>query len=611
MKKMIKDYIVLLIGLVISISIFYMFQTLALNKEFTMNNSIIGSIVFVFQIGSVLVAFITFFYIFYANSFLLSLRQKELGMYLVLGAKKSKISQLLFFETFIMGMISLVLGSVFGAILSNFVSKFLTKQLEISAEGYQAFYGPAFKITFIFFSVLFLLTSVVNVIRIALKTELDLIRTEEQTERIRMKGPATILLLLCSLLGLGVGYYFVLFVGIKGAGAIMLPLFTITIGTYLIFISFLPMIVNRLKKTRYLNEKKLNAFTFAQLQFRVSSLAKILGTVTMLIGLGVGAMAGGMSLQKNVILTAERMSGYDITIHDPEAEDYKAMEKMKIVDKKQYKYKVNNEAVYYLKEELLENPPLLFGKKETTHITEQLPSSSYRMFKGEEVDPSSSTLPLNWDKSMDSDFRSNISVYNRKPVYIVDEKRYEAIQGNEHTFFIAKVDNILRYKTELKEMDDRQIEKIAATINKPKEDVYLPTNYSDYESMRAFSKVTSFMGFFLGLAFLAMMASCLMFKILSGATKDIGRYEMLRKIGVRKELLIKSMYKELGIAFLFPAILGLIHVLVGMNVFTFVKFFVNPYVNIGLPICIFLIIYVVYYLITIQLYKGIVLPKKK
>ena len=70
---------------------------------------------------------------------------------------------------------------------SNFVSKFLTKQLEISAEGYQAFYIAAFKITFIFFSVLFLLTSVVNVIRIALKTEPDLIRTEEQTERIRMK----------------------------------------------------------------------------------------------------------------------------------------------------------------------------------------------------------------------------------------------------------------------------------------------------------------------------------------------------------------------------------------------------------------------------------------
>ena len=66
--------------------------------------------------------------------------------------------------------------------------------------------------------------------------------------------------------------------------------------------------------------------------------------------------------------------------------------------------------------------------------------------------------------------------------------------------FIAKVDNILRYKTELKEMDDRQIEKIAATINKPKEDVYLPTNYSDYESMRLFKRNFLY-GILLGLAF--------------------------------------------------------------------------------------------------------------
>ena len=76
-----------------------------------------------------------------------------------------------------------------------------------------------------------------------------------------------------------------------------------------------------------------------------------------------------------------------------------------------------------------------------------------------------------------------------------------------------------------------------------------------------------FMGFFVGIAFLAMMASCLMFKILSGASKDITRYQMLRKIGVRRELLTKSIYKELFLVFLFPAIVGIAHVLVGMNMF--------------------------------------------
>ncbi|MGQ0438774.1 ABC transporter permease, partial [Bacillus sp. B-TM1] len=56
LKSKLKDYIVLLVGLVMSISIFYMFQTLALNKAFIESNSVIQSIGFVFQAGSFLLA---------------------------------------------------------------------------------------------------------------------------------------------------------------------------------------------------------------------------------------------------------------------------------------------------------------------------------------------------------------------------------------------------------------------------------------------------------------------------------------------------------------------------------------------------------------------------
>lgn len=69
LKSKIKDYTVLLIGLVMSISIFYMFQTLALNEAFVEANTTIRSIGPVFQVGSVLLAIITFFYVLYANSF--------------------------------------------------------------------------------------------------------------------------------------------------------------------------------------------------------------------------------------------------------------------------------------------------------------------------------------------------------------------------------------------------------------------------------------------------------------------------------------------------------------------------------------------------------------
>ncbi|PEO59104.1 ABC transporter permease, partial [Bacillus wiedmannii] len=108
---------------------------------------------------------------------------------------------------------------------------------------------------------------------------------------------------------------------------------------------------------------------------------------------------------------------------------------------------------------------------------------------------------------------------------------------------------------------------------------------------------------------LAMMASCLMFKVLSGASKDVARYQMLHKIGVRRELLAKSIYKELFFIFLFPAIVGITHILVGINMFG--SLLIDPYLRIWLPLVIFVVIYSIYYLITVQLYKGIVLPKKK
>ena len=116
-----------------------------------------------------------------------------------------------------------------------------------------------------------------------------------------------------------------------------------------------------------------------------------------------------------------------------------------------------------------------------------------------------------------------------------------------------------------------------------------------------------FMGLFLGIAFLGMMASCLMFKILTGATKDIKRYEMLRKIGVRKSLLIKSIYKELGFIYGIPAIVGIVHVLIGMQMFRVIL--LHPYYHIWISLSVFGAIYLLYYFITVKLYKNIVLPK--
>jgi putative ABC transport system permease protein len=105
-----------------------------------------------------------------------------------------------------------------------------------------------------------------------------------------------------------------------------------------------------------------------------------------------------------------------------------------------------------------------------------------------------------------------------------------------------------------------------------------------------------------------MLASTLMFKILNGASKDKDRYQILNKIGIRKQLLKQSINYEIRTLFLLPASLGIIDVLFGLQLFR--SLLPDPYHNIWLPFIIFGILYLLYYLLTVKLYKKVVVEYK-
>ncbi|MED1305299.1 ABC transporter permease [Bacillus pacificus] len=607
LKGKLKDYIVLLVGLVMSISIFYMFQTLALNKAFLEANATISSIRIVFQAGSILLAIITFFYILYANSFLLSLRQKEFGMYMMLGAKKHKITLLMFMETIIIGVASLVIGIAVGVGLAQGIGQLLMKQLEFTAGGYQAFYVPSMNVTCIFYFVLFVFSAIMNSIKLSRITVLQLVHASSNTDRVSVKGAKTVIFAVLGIILLAIGYASMIYMDKLKEAGIFIALFTVTSGTYLLFGTFLPLIIKKMKSNKNRTEKGLNAFTFAQLNFRINSLTKVLATVAMLVALGAGANSAGMAFKNNVMKTVDGFEIYDSVVHNPTAEEKKILNGITFIKKSEYRYKIDDNFVYYLKEDLEKNRPLVLdgvGKESLgkfKRVSEELPVGAISKNMNEKnANVNAKTLSKEWKDA----FRTiePFYVHFDRTIKIVDQKMYDGLKGTEGTVFIGKTDDFLTYKKEWKKLDELQLIKYKNVHSSEL------SKYSSYTEFYAFSSGTVFMGFFLGIAFLAMMASCLMFKILSGASSDITRYQMLRKIGVRRELLTKSIYKELFLVFLFPAIVGIAHVLVGMNIFSFIL--VDPYFRIWLPIVIFVVIYAIYYFITVQLYKGIVLPKE-
>ncbi|EEL99380.1 ABC transporter, permease protein [Bacillus mycoides DSM 2048] len=249
LKSKLQDYIVLLIGLIVSISTFYMFQTLSLNKVFLESNANIGPIVLIFQIGSSLLAIVTFFYIMYANSFLLSLRQKEFGMYMMLGAKKYKVTLLMFLETIILGAASLVIGITSGVGLEG-IGQLLMKQLELTGEGYQALYIPSMVVTCIFFFALFVLSASMNSIKLSRISILRLVHAGAQTERGAVKGKMTVVVALLGLILLGIGYASLLYIPqAKNLGTVptlmALGLIAATVSTYMLFGSLLPVMIKK------------------------------------------------------------------------------------------------------------------------------------------------------------------------------------------------------------------------------------------------------------------------------------------------------------------------------------------------------------------------------
>ncbi|HDR7623580.1 TPA: FtsX-like permease family protein [Bacillus mycoides] len=615
MKKMLKDYMVLLIGLVISISIFYMFQTMAMNSEFTKDNSLIGSIRLVFWVGAILLSFITVFYIIYANSFLLTLRRKELGMYMMLGAKKKKVAQLLFIETFGMGIVSIIIGILVGIVLASVAGNFLMNGMEISAKGnYASVYTPAILVTSIFFLILFFITGLMNSFRLLRKTELELIREDETQDEVKKSKTRTVIMTVLGVLLVSTGYYFMVNIKMFAELGFIIATIVTTVGTYFIFSSLLPLFVMKIKGNKKRNETGLNSFTYAQLRFRVTSLSRVLGTVAMLIALGAGAMTAGMAFQKNVGIMTDFSRVYDVVIHDPNEQDKAALKEMEIVEESKYKYKVDGEAVYYLRNDLTEKPPLISDHFDTKTLKEParkrvatpLTEPVYSALEAPEVANKLPRMPKDWEDAVEREIQITHNQFNGKPVRIADEEHYKGIQGTEHTVTLAKVDDMKKYKPLLLDIDKRQKELIEKTTGAK---VELYTKMTIYQFMNSFMSGTMFMGFFLGIAFLAMMASSLMFKILTGASRDVRRYEMLRKIGVRRSMLTKSIYKEISYLFIFPAIIGISHVLVGLNLFSFIL--VDPFVKVWMPIGIFIVIYFIYYWITVQLYKGMVMPKEE
>ena len=594
-KNRLKDYLVLFSGLIVASMIFYMFLSIATNPVF-ISKDVYGReayLNYIFTFGIILLVIITSVYLIYANSFLLSMRKHDYGMYMMLGAKSTRIGLLIFCETLLTGFLAVLLGITLGLGLTTIVTKVLVGKLGLEITHFKAILPSAIIGTLLFFVIIFLLGALSNVHKLTHTPVIDLLHEDQTPINLNHHPVLRGIEAICGVLLLAVGYYVMTLSTRYIYFLIPTALVTIIAGSFFVFNGVFTAIINYLLNKKSFSYRGINEFTLGQLKFRLQSYTKVLTMISILFALALGAITVGLNFGS---MKDEAQKGiyYDATIISQTPAVKKAEAKLTITNKQTYHYKEKGMHLYFNRAEFNKQPL----KEMAVYFHDNQDNSP--TYKVKTLATAKLDKPQTTENSI---FSQMVPNGLPKKIHLVSPKRWQSIDGQKK--FVSYI-NVKDFVHDFPVIN--QIQKQQLRENRNYKDTYLNSKPYYYSNVLGFTSAFEFMGFFLGIAFLTMLASTLMFKVLSGAASDKVRYQMLHEIGARPQLLRSSIRKEIGTLFTMPAILGIIDVLCGLQLFK--TLLMSPYHNIWIPFTLFIVLYLGYYLLTVRLYEKIVLTNK-
>ena len=627
--KSIKDYAIYFFTLVLGVAIFYVFnaidsQTVMLNVTSTqyevikLMTTILGGV-------SVFVSFVLGFLIIYASRFLIKRRNKEFGIYLTLGMPKRKISLILFFETLIIGIISLGVGLALGIILSQLMSVLVANMFEADLTNFKFTFSSSSALkTLLYFSIMYLVVMIFNTIIINKCKLIDLLHGNKKSEKVKLKNPILcIIVFIISSVALSYAYYLVTEGFTKSPlmnslNGILIPIALGCLSTFFIFWSLSGLIlkiVMHLKKYYY---KGLNSFTIRQISSKINTTVFSMTVICLMLFCTICIFSSALSIKNSLSNNLKKLAPIDIqfdklqTLSNEEQEnlnqeiinDYNVPVKDTLQRLDIYKYLKDITSINIYKngevtlgssfgtqmENLKKQYPLLEYTAQEALIKLSDYNKLARLFNAKELSVKDNEYIIIANYQMMETIR-NIALQNNTKLTINSKDYYPKYQECQEGFveLSASATNIgiiilpdialedakpyknivsANYKAKTKE-EKENVEDIVSTIinNHFNKDTLLSynTKIDIYASSIGLGAMVTFVGLYLGIIFLISSAAILALKELSESTDNKERFNMLRKIGTDEKMINKALFNQIGVFFLFPLLLAIIHSIFGIS----------------------------------------------
>ncbi len=672
-KKSIKDYAIYFFTLILGVSIFYVFNSIdsqtAMMNVTSRTGEAIDLMIDLLSGVSVFVSFILGFLIIYASRFLIKRRNKEFGIYLTLGMSKRKISMILFFETLLIGIISLIVGLGLGIVLSGLMSVLVVNMFEADMTKFAfTFSSSACIKTIIYFGIMYLVVIIFNTIIVNKLKLIELLQASKKTETIKNKNPyICIFIFIIASLILGYAYYYVTsdsFLDNLDTN-IFRPIILGTVATFLIYWSLsglLFKIIIGMKKVYY---KGLNAFTFRQISSKINTTVFSMSIICLMLFITISVLTTGFSMKDSLNSNVKELTPVDLVISKNNlSSDYLSEDiSMDLINYSNLSFNEIFEK---------ENMSLSNIDKKLVVSVYNYSNLTFRSFLGnlyENIKKDYETLEYNnYEKIMSiSEYNKVASMYGNE-TYSLNKNEYMIIANQKKTIKLRNqalennnnlIINGVSLKPKYYECKDGFLEMEAQKMNdgiiivpdyllvhlNKKKDYYIANykemtkdeiyNFEEYlrdklyagenamilgmntkldinEASVGLGAIVTFIALYLGFIFLISSSAILALKELSESSDNKERFIVLRKLGASDEMLNKALFSQIAIFFIAPLILATIHSIFGY------KFISNILGALGCEILassvvstftIFVIIYGVYLLITYICSKNIIREK--
>lgn len=668
--KSFKDYAIYFFTLILGVSIFYVFNAIdsqtALINVSSSAHVLIDLMTELLSGVSVFVSFVLGFLVIYASRFLMKRRNKEFGVYMTLGMGKGQISKILFLETLIIGIISLIVGLLIGVVLSQAMSILVANMFEADMTKFEFTFSKAAMIkTIIYFGIMYLLVMIFNTFSVGKCKLIDLLESNKKSEKIKMKNPyLCILVFIISSFLLGYAYYNVAFKPEEMMEENFLTMVAIgCISTFFIIWSLSGLILKIVMSMKKIYYKDLNSFTLRQISSKINTTVFSMTVICLMLFLTIVVLSSSLSIKNSMTANLKELSPVDITVY--KGLNVYGTDRLGVpytkeqIDDSHISVKESLNKMHFNSDKLLKDVVDInvYASDDLTlkqtlansfdQISKEFPYLDYNS-KEEIVKLSDynklaklynqNTYTLNNDEYMIiADFDSMKELRDKvldkgqeinllgktykpkfdecKPGYLYPSANHintgviivpdDAVNENMKTINILSGNYI--------DDDKENAEALVLDLeNKPylkNTNLNFTTKISIYEASVGLGAIVTFIGLYLGIIFLMSSAAILALKELSESSDNKERYEMLRKIGTDEKMINKALFRQIAIFFLFPLILAIIHSIFGI---IFCNYILQTFGSQNLLISIIMtavflvIIYGGYFLITYFCSKNII-----